>query len=121
MFRQRGISLMGLIVTLAVVGFVGVMAAKLLPAYIDYFAVKKIFAAMEQAGDLKGSVHDIRKSFERRNDIENAQDVHPEDLEITKEGGETVMSVSWSKKVPLVSNISACLDFYVTTAPQQQQ
>jgi len=121
MFTQRGISLVGLIITLAVVGFIGVMAAKLIPAYVDYFAVRKMFAAMEAAGDLKGNVRDIRHSFELRNNIESVNDVHPEDLEITKEGGETVMSVSWSKKVPLVSNISACLDFYVTTAPQQQQ
>jgi Tfp pilus assembly protein PilE len=119
MFRQRGISLVGLIVTLAVLGFLGVMAAKLVPAYIDYAAVKKMFASMEAAGDLKGNVHEIRKSFERRNNIENVADVHPDDLEITKEGGETVVSVSWSKKVPLVSNISACLDFFVTTAPSQ--
>jgi Tfp pilus assembly protein PilE len=119
MVRQRGISLIGLIVTLAVLGFVGVMAAKLIPAYIDYAAVKKMFASMEANGDLKGNVHEIRKSFERRNNIENVQDVKPDDLEITKEGGETVISVSWSKKVPLVSNISACLDFYVSTAPAQ--
>jgi hypothetical protein len=121
MFRQRGVSLVNLIVTLAVLGFLAVMAAKLFPAYIEYFAVKKMFAAMEAAGDLKGTVRDIRVSFEKRNNIENVQDVHPEDLEITKEGGETVVSVAWSKKVGLVSNISACLDFFVTTAPQQGQ
>jgi hypothetical protein len=121
MFRQRGVSLVNLIVTLAVLGFLGVMASKLIPAYVEYFAVKKMFAAMEAAGDLKGTVREIRVSFEHRNNIEDVRDVHPDDLEITKEGGETVVSVGWSKKVPLVSNISACLDFYVTTAPQQPQ
>jgi hypothetical protein len=121
MVRQRGVSLVNLIITLAVLGFLGVMAAKLVPAYIEYFAVKKIFAAMESSGDLKGTVRDIRVSFEKRNNIENVQDIHPEDLEITKEGGETVLSVGWSKKVPLVSNVSACIDFFVTTAPQAAQ
>ncbi|HLX22146.1 MAG TPA: DUF4845 domain-containing protein [Usitatibacter sp.] len=121
MFRQRGVSLVNLIVTLAVLGFLGVMAAKLVPAYIEYFSVKKMFAAMEAAGDFKGTVREIRHSFELRNNIENVQDVHPDDLEITKEGGETVVSVAWSKKVPLVSNVAACLDFFVTTAPQQSQ
>jgi len=104
-----------------VVGFVFVVGVKLVPAYIEYFSIKKIFSSMEAAGDLKGTVREIRNSFEKRNNIENVQDVHPDDLEITKEGGETVISVSWSKKVGLVSNISACLDFFVTTAPQQAQ
>ena len=39
MRKQSGVSLMGLIVTLGVLGFLGVMAAKLMPAYVEYFAV----------------------------------------------------------------------------------
>jgi len=116
MRNQQGVSLMQLIVTLGVLGFLGVMGAKLMPSYLDYFKVKKIFATMENAGDLKGSVGDIRRSFQRRNAIEDVRGVTQDDLEITKEGGEAVVSASWSVKVPLVYNVSACLDFYATTA-----
>ena len=116
MGKQRGVSLTGLIITLAVLGFIAVMAAKLMPAYVEYFTVKKMFAAMEQAGDLKGTVRDIRRSFDTRNAIEDVKSVKGEDLEITKEGGETVITATWSNKVPLVSNVSACLDFMVTTS-----
>ena len=114
--KQLGVSLTGLIGTLAVLGFLAVMAAKLVPAYIDYFAVKKMFSSMEQAGDFKLSVREIRKSFETRNTIESVNDVKGDDLEIGKEGGETVVSVSWSKKISMVGNVSMCLDFYVTSA-----
>lgn len=116
MRKQSGISLMNLIVGLGVLGFLGVMAAKLLPSYVEYFAVKKMFATMEQAGDLKGSVRDIRASFERRNTIEDVKSVRGEDLEVTKEGGEAVVTATWSVRVPMVSNVSTCLDFTVTTA-----
>ena len=116
MGKQRGVSLTGLIITLAVLGFLAVMAAKLMPAYIEYYTVKKMFSAMDQAGDLKGTVRDIRRSFDTRNAIEDVKSVKGEDLEITKEGGETVITATWSTKVPLVSNASACLDFMVTTS-----
>ena len=116
MHGQRGVSLSGLIWTLAILAFVGIMAAKLMPSYIEYFAVKKMFASMEQAGDLKGTVRDIRGAYERRNAIEDVKSVTPQDLDISKVGGETVVSANWSVKVPLVYNISACLDFAVTTA-----
>jgi len=116
MGNQRGVSLTGLIVVLAVLGVGGVLGAKLMPAYIEYFAVKKMFASMDQAGDLKGSVRDIRKSYETRNAIEDVKSVHGDDLEVTKEGGETVVSAAWSVKVPMVSNVSACIDFMVTSA-----
>jgi len=48
------------------------------------------------------------------------RDVHrairAEDIEISKEGGETILTANWTARVPLVSNISACIDFMVTTA-----
>lgn len=116
MRKQLGISLTGTIIFMAVLGFVGVLAAKLMPAYIEYFSVKKMFASMEQAGDLKGSVREIRKSFETRNAIEDVKGVKGDDIEVTKEGGETVLTAAWSVKVPMVGNVSACVDFVVTTA-----
>jgi Domain of unknown function (DUF4845) len=116
MGKQRGVSVVSLIVILSVLGFVGVMAAKLLPSYIEFFAVKKIFATMENAGETKGTVRDIRRAFDLRNAIEDIKGVKGEDLEITKEGGETIVSANWSVKIPMVYNLSACVDFAVTTA-----
>jgi len=113
---MRGLGLIQLIVVLAILGFVGVMAAKLMPAYIDYFNVKKMFAGMDQAGETKGTVREIRSAFDRRNAIEDVKAIRAEDIEITKEGGETILTASWSARVPLVYNISACIDFVVTTA-----
>lgn len=118
MSKQRGLSLMGLIVTLGVVGFLGVTAAKLLPAYIEYWSVRKIFAAMEQNGDTKGTVAEIRRHYDTRNAIEDVKSVTGPDLEITKEGADTVVSANWSVKVPLVANVSACIDFSASTAKQ---
>ena len=113
--KQRGITLMGTIVTLGILGFVGVMAAKLMPAYMEYFSVKKIFKTMEQGGQTKGTVRDIRYAYEKLNGIEDVKSVRGDDLEITKHGGEAVVSATWSVRVPLVYNISACLDFHATT------
>ncbi len=116
MRRMQGVGLMQLIVTLAIVAFVGVMLAKMMPSYLEFFSVKKMFAAMEQTGETKGSVREIRSAYERRNNIEDVKSVRPEDLEITKEGGETVLTATWSAKIHLFYNLSACLDFVVTTA-----
>jgi hypothetical protein len=114
--RQRGITLTNAIIGMILLALIGLFAAKLTPAYIEYFAVKKILATMEAQGDTKGSVTEIRNSFARRNVIENVQAVAPNDLEITKDGGEVVVTAAWSVKVPIVANFSACLDFTVSTA-----
>ena len=116
MRRMQGVGLMQLIVTLAAVAFVGVMLAKMMPSYLEYFSVKKMFAAMDQTGETKGTVREIRSAYERRNAIEDVKSVRPEDIEITKESGEAILTASWSAKVHLFYNLSACLDFVVTTA-----
>lgn len=119
MRKQRGITLMGTIITLALLGFVGIMAAKLMPAYMEYASVKKIFRTMVQAGQTKGTVRDIRFSYEKLNAIEDVKSVRGEDLEITKSGNDAVISAAWSVKVPLVANVSACIDFEASTETAQ--
>ncbi len=116
---QRGITLTGALMGMIVLAGVGLFGAKLAPSYIEFYSVKKIFAAMEQSGDLKGSVREIRASYDRRNAVEGVRTLNGEDLEITKEGGEAVITANWSAKVPIVGNFSACLDFSVTTSKQQ--
>jgi hypothetical protein len=71
---------------------------------------------MESAGDTKGTVRDIRVSFDKRNAIEDIHSIRAEDLEITKEGGEAIVTANWSVKVPMIYNVSACIDFTATTA-----
>ena len=53
---------------------------------------------------------------EKRNAIEDVKSVRGDDLEVAKEGGEATVTANWSVKVPLVSNVNACLDFTATTA-----
>lgn len=114
---QRGITLTGALMGMIVLAAVGLFGAKLLPSYVEYFAVKKIIAAMEASGETKsGTVRQLRDAFDRRNAIEDVKSVNGADLEITKDGGETVITATWATKVPIVGNFSACLDFTVTTA-----
>jgi len=116
MRKQLGVSLIGAMVVIALLGVVGLSAAKLMPAYLEYLSVKKIFNQMQSTGSLSAmSVRDIRFEYEKRNAIEDIKSVRGDDLEISKAGGETVLSASWSVKVPMAGNLSACLDFYVTT------
>ena len=49
MRKQRGITLMGLIVACIVIVFVAIGGLKIAPAYIEYFKVKKAVKAIAQA------------------------------------------------------------------------
>jgi hypothetical protein len=114
--KQRGITLTGALMGMILLGAVALFAAKLMPAYIEYYSVQKILKAMEANNETKGTVLEIRNAFDRRNTIEGVQALSGPDLDITKEAGEAIVTANWATKVHIISNFSACLDFSVTTA-----
>ena len=115
--QQRGIGfpfvfMVGVVLALAVVG-----AMKIAPAYVDFMTVKKAVAAIAAGEGRVGNVSEIRKAFGRRAVIDNITVVTPEELEISKDGGDVVISFAYAKKIPLFANVSVLIDFAASTAP----
>jgi hypothetical protein len=100
------------IIILAVIGM------KLVPAYIEYFNIKKAVTAITSSGQLRNAtVADVRKAFELRQAIDDFTSVGPKDLEITKDGNEVVVSFAYERRIPLFSNISVIIDFAGSSKP----
>jgi uncharacterized protein DUF4845 len=108
--RQRGVSLMGLILGSVVLIFVLLLLMKTLPPYLEFFTAKKFInqIAQEQRG---GTILDIKKAWQLKTAIEDVTSITERDLEITKEGGEVVISFAYRKDVPLFANVGVYLDF----------
>jgi hypothetical protein len=116
--RQQGLGFAGVIILLIAIVFIAIIGMKLVPAYIEYFTIKKAITGMTQSGELRGaSVADVRKAFDRRTAIDDITALRPEDLEITKEGNEIVVSFAYEKRVPLFYNISVLIDFAGSSRP----
>ena len=114
--RQHGIGFVSLIFVFAVCAVVLLLGMKLVPVYLELFSVKKVMAAMAQGEDVKsGTVTDIRKSFDRRAVIDNIQAVSGQDLEISKDAGETVVVATWQHRVALFTGYTLLVDFSVST------
>jgi hypothetical protein len=110
-------SFIGLVLVIALGISIVLIGVKLVPAYIEFFSVKKILTAIaKDPGFETMSPAEIRKSFERRLAIDYVTAVDSKDLEITKEDGNNVVSVEYSQKIPLAFNVSACLDFEASTS-----
>ena len=112
-FKQRGISLVGLIVILAVLGVVGILAAKIAPAYMENASIKK---AIEDAKATGGSVAEMQRTFNKAAEVQDITSIKSSDLIISKETGDTEISYAYEKVIPLVGNASLVLAFEGTTA-----
>jgi hypothetical protein len=110
-------SFIALVLLIALLISIVLIGVKLVPAYIEFFSVKKVLAAMaKDPGFSTMNPGELRKSFERRVAIDYITVVTSQDLDITKEDGENVVSIEYSQKIPLAFNVSACLDFAASTS-----
>ncbi|MBL8510117.1 MAG: DUF4845 domain-containing protein [Betaproteobacteria bacterium] len=89
---------------------------KVVPAYIEYNAVKGVISNMATSEEVKsGTVAQIRASFDKRASIAYVTVVKGEDLDITKDGNETVVTAAWSQRIPLFKNHTLLIDFSTST------
>lgn len=108
--RQRGVSLMGLIFGAVILIFVLLLGMKTLPPWLEFFTAKKHITQIAQE-QRAGTVGDVRRAWQLKTAIEDVPSVNDKDLEVTKEGGEIVISFAYRKEVPLFANVGVYMDF----------
>lgn len=117
MKKQRGLSLVGLVVICVLLILVALVGMKVVPEIIEYGAILKVTKATAQDPATRGaSVADIRRNFAKRADIDSIKAIEASDLDISKEGNDVVISFAYSRKIPLYGPVSLLIDFEGTTA-----
>lgn len=116
---QRGLSLNTLMIGGAILAVIALLGMKALPPWIEYGNLMKAVKGTAADSSLKdASMKQVRDAFGKRADMDDVKSVAPEDLDITKEGGELVISFKYEKRVPLFSNVSLLYDFEGSSAKQ---
>ncbi len=114
---QRGISLNALVLGGAVLALISLLVMKSLPPWIEYGNLTKAVKGTASDASLKDApMPKVRAAFERRADMDDVKSIRAQDLDITKEGGELVISFKYEKKVPLFANVSLVFDFEGSSA-----
>ena len=98
--KQRGVSfpvvfLIGVVVALGAVG-----AMKVGPAYKDFYTAKRAITTVAASEGRAGSVVEIRRAFDRHAEIDNITVVAANELDISKEGGDLVISFAYAQTAP---------------------
>jgi len=116
MRKQKGVTLSGFMIWAVIVVIILLLGFKLGPSYAEYHSIQKLIRAIasepQKEGDFRASV---RRSFALRAGIDNITAVTANDLQITKEGTTILIIAEYTARVPLVYNISACMDFKATS------
>jgi hypothetical protein len=102
--RQRGLSLLGLMLYAILFGLVGYILVRALPTVNEYLtiqsAIKKIAAAN------LATVGEIRGAFDKQKEIEfSISSISGKDLDITKENDKVVISFAYEKEIELFAPV----------------
>lgn len=118
MHKQRGITFIGLVFVVVTVVLVAVMGMKLMPAYLEYFSVKKAIVKIANEPTFASmNKKDIVDEFDRSATIDDIRVVSGKDLEVSRDdAGKPVVSIEYQATVPLIANVSALIDFSASTA-----
>jgi hypothetical protein len=110
---QQGMSIVGWLLTLAVVAFLASTAFKLVPHYMDYWTLKK---AIESIGADKSTRVDTVGEFygyvSRAMQVNNIQDLDLNKvLSITETGNRFQAHLNYEKREPLIRNLDIVVKF----------
>nr|WP_165967381.1 DUF4845 domain-containing protein [Luteimonas aestuarii] len=104
--RQRGITLLGFIIVMAVVGVFAYIGFKLFPMYQEYYAVKTALKGLaNEPGIATTDPARIQQMFLRRLDMSYAQNIKKEHIKIERGDAGWVMTVQYEVRRPMIANL----------------
>ena len=112
--RQQGISIIGFLILLAVVGFFAYAAMLLIPAYTEYFGVVKAMKALaDEAGAETMPIEQIRSKLDFNFNLQYVGDktVPPSAIKLNTQGGGRILQVAYDKEIPFLYNVSLLVHF----------
>ncbi len=110
---QQGLSILGWLVTLAVVAFFVSTAFKVLPHYLDYMSMEKIITSVETDKALEvRTVGDFYNHLSRGMQVNNIRDLNLRDaVKVSLENNEFRVHLKYEKREPLIENLDLVVNF----------
>lgn len=111
--RQQGMTFLGILVLVIVVGAWVYAGIRLVPKYLEYMRVAATLEKVRDEYDSNPGTTEfmLRKAVERQFDIEMVEIITPNDIEIKREGGIFTMRAAYDDTVPLAANVSFLVEF----------
>jgi hypothetical protein len=110
---QQGLTLLSIAFILALIGFFVLLALKIVPIYLDHSKVKNALTALkEDPGFTDMQEFDIRRSLDKRFNLNYVYDVTQEDIKVVRTGSYTKVEIEYETVKKLAFNLSVLAEFH---------
>jgi hypothetical protein len=109
--RQNGMTAIGWLIVLALIGFFVLLTLRMLPSYLEYYKIVSSLDSLEKETGLESPVA-IRKLLERRFDISYVDVIQPGDVIIKPVGPNFRVIADYEARKHIFANVDVIMSFY---------
>ena len=111
--NQAGLTAIGLILILILVGFAVYIILRVAPAYIEALSVGDVVNSLKKELDLKEKPREeIYNMIKKRLDVNDIKSVEKDDITIQKTVNDVTVTIDYEARVPLFWNVALAFSFH---------
>lgn len=100
--RQRGLTVIGMLLLIVVLGFMALVAMKVIPMYIQYFTIKSTIESIRKEPQLaQMGLMEIQTAIQKRFDIGYVDKITAKDLKLRNDRSGRVLDLVYEDDQPL--------------------
>lgn len=109
---QSGMSMLGMLCILLMLGFFAMCIIRMLPGYLEYLSVRDIIARVAMDPDTREqSSSDIRRKIANIFNTNQIYLLDPKDVEVFSKGGNTYIDANYEVRLPVMWRIDSVMKF----------
>jgi hypothetical protein len=110
--NQSGMSMLGILCILLMLGFFAMNIIRMVPPYIEYLSVRDIIARIAMDPDTtEDSPADIRRKISNIFNTNQIYLLDPKDVEVYSKSGNTFIDANYEVRLPVMWRIDSVLKF----------
>lgn len=109
--RQNGMTAIGWLIVLALIGFFVLLTLRMLPSYLEYYKVVSTLDSLQKEGTMS-SPAEIRRLIDRRFNISYVEAIQPKDVIIKPVGPNYQVIADYESRKHIFANVDVVMSFY---------
>lgn len=110
--EQSGITLLGFLIVLMVVGFFAFLVMRLFPVYSEYYGLRQAMKAVAmEPGVTTKSPEQVKQLLDTKLYISYVTSVKKSHMRVTRQGGDYLLNVRYEVRGPLLYNLEYIATF----------
>ncbi len=107
--RQRGLTVIGMLILLIAIGFVALLVMKVVPMYVQYYTIKSSIESVRKESVGQMAATDIQNLIQKRFDTGYVENVRARDLKIRNDRQGKVLDLTYQDERELFQGLFVVL------------